>query len=166
VLEAQQTSSEGRSAKYTPAGGRRRIFFLQGMGCQQGPGARPTGVGASVRKVLRLNRHTGADAILGRAARIPLAPRVRRHMLKQSRKGFLHGGTVTRLFACILFLSLAAAVPTAAPAAANPAQHTSRTNPSKSRKAYLKHQKKQQKKWKKAQKKAQKRMKKSHKMRH
>lgn len=71
-----------------------------------------------------------------------------------------------KLPACVLLLSLAVAVPTAAHAVANPAPHTSQTNPSKRRKAYLKHQKKQQKKLRKAEKKSQKQMRKNHKMRH
>ena len=70
---------------------------------------------------------------------------------------------MTKLLVCVLFLSLAA-VPTVAHSLANPAQHTSQTNPSKSRKAYVKNQKKQQKKWRKAEKKEQKSIKKSHKM--
>ncbi|MHB1939192.1 MAG: hypothetical protein ACYCOR_21895 [Acidobacteriaceae bacterium] len=71
---------------------------------------------------------------------------------------------MTKLPACMLFFSLAVAVPIIANAKANPGHHTSRTSPSKSRKAYVNSQKKQQKKLRKAQKKSQTKMRKSHKM--
>jgi len=71
-----------------------------------------------------------------------------------------------KLPACVLFFSLAVAVPIVANAAANPVQHTSRTSSSKSRKAYVKNQKKQQKKLRKAQKKSQTKLRKSYKMVH
>ena len=68
--------------------------------------------------------------------------------------------TVSRVLSIALAVGLC--VSSGGFAHASPAQGATQTNPSKTRKAYLKHQKKQQKKFNKQSKKSQKQIKKQH----
>ena len=114
----------------------------------------------------RIFKNLDPDRYLQSTSKESARTDVRRAVRIKSSKSFFQGELVTKLPACVLFFSLAVAVPIVANAAANPVQHTSRTSPSKSRKAYVKNQKKQQKKLRKAQKKSRAKLRKSHKMVH
>jgi hypothetical protein len=73
------------------------------------------------------------------------------------------GRTVTKIAARVLLVTLGVALMGSPVLAhASPAQEAAQSNPSKTRKAYLKHQKKEQKKFKKDAKKSQKQIKKQH----